>query len=67
MTSIVVLNTETYNIKSRSSISKLLSMILDVDFMILTFLKYGFFLIFLDFIVYLRASLQKLYKTKNPM
>ena len=38
--------------------SKWLSLVLDVDFMTLTLLKLEFSFIFLEFIVYLRASSQ---------
>ena len=39
--------------------SKWLSLVSDIDFMTLTILKFHFSFIFLEFIIYLRASSQK--------
>ena len=45
--------------------SKWLSLILNVDFMTLTILKLEFFSIFLEFIMYLRASSQNFVENNN--
>ena len=66
MAYVVELNTQMWKIKLRSSIliirsvaqSKWLSLVLDIDFMTLTILKFDFSIMFLDFIIYLRVSSQ---------